>query len=739
MKLHDLPQGALMAYGRHSLLRDVVAGLVGSIVLMTNIVSFAALMFPGALAAGASTAVWAMLVGSGFCGLWIAWRTSVAPLAVGMDSPTGAALVLLAAGSASAVLAAGGSPHAAVLSTMLLFSAATLVTGALLLGLGLARWGAYLRFVPFFVVAGFLGATGWLLIAGSVRMTTGHTLMGLFTAWTWQLGAKLACALAVLAVLLTLRSRVKSALALPLTLLSMTVCASLALKLLGLDDPALGWYLPSLGTLAPWRPVAALQEAPLSLSMALGFAPDLVAVAIVALVSLVTKTSTLEVARKTSGDIDRELCAHGAATLAVVPLGGVAGSMQMGTSRLLENAGGATRGSGVACAVVLGVVGLASFDLPGLIPLPIAAGLVMQLGWGFLQEAFAKPLAQRAWLNLLLAGAIAAACVHFGYLAGVIGGIVAACLLFAVSYARVGVVRQQLSRAQFAGNVSRTAVAARHLFEQGDEIQLYWLSGYLFFGSSEGVFERVRSDIRTRPPGRVSHVLLDFGGVTAADTSAPASLSKLRDFCAKQGVTLLVSATAPAVHRDLERDGFFAGKNAPKHFDELNLALAWAEDRVLAQAGIDQGALCDLADFEHWLQQQLGPTVQAADFMAYLEQRSVDGGTVLCRQGEPSDSIYLVAAGRLTIDLDKPAGRPVRLRSISTHTVVGEMGFIRRVPRSATVASEGPATVFTLTRERFGQMRVERPELASAFYEFLLSTLADRMGLSERMVSALSR
>jgi hypothetical protein len=363
------------------------------------------------------------------------------------------------------------------------------------------------------------------------------------------------------------RKRVKSPLAIPLTLLAMTACASLALHQLGLDDPAQGWYLPSLGALVPWHPVAALREAPMSLSMALGFAPDLVAVAIVALVSLVTKTSSMEVARKTSGDIDRELCAHGAATLAVVPLGGLAGSIQLGTSRLLEQA----------------------------------------------------------------------------------------------------------------------------------------------------------------------------GGVTAADASAPASLSKLRDFCAKQGVTLGVSATAPALHEDLKRDGFFSGNSPPVHFDELNLALASAEDRVLAQAGIDPGAQGDPAGFEPWLQQQLGPTVQAADFMAYLEQRSVDGGAVLCRQGEPSDSIYLVAAGRLTIDLEKLPGRPVRLRSISTHTVVGEMGFIRRVARSATVSSEGPATVFTLTRERFGQMRAERPELASAFYEFLLSTLADRMGLSERMVSALSR
>ncbi len=740
MDLNEQSRLAIAAYARDGLVRDALAGMIASIVLVANIVSFAALMFPGVLADSAPTAIWAMLIGSSFCGLWIAWKTTVPPLAVGMDSSTGAALVLLAAASGQAVLAGGGSPQAAAQSVLLLFSAATLVTGLLLLGLGLARWGAYLRFVPFFVVAGFLGATGWLLIAGSVRMTTGHTLAGLFSVWTPQAAAKLGCALGVLAVLLTLRRKVKSALALPLALLVMTVCASVALRLLGLADPAQGWYLPSLGSLDPWVPAVALQTATMPLSMALGFIPDLVAVAIVALVSQVTKTSSLEVARKTAGDIDVELRAHGVATLAVVPLGGVMGSMQMGTSRLLENAGSATRGSGVAAAMVLGLVGLASFDLPGLIPLPIAAGLVLQLGWGFLNEAFAKQLAQRAWFNLVLGLAIAAVCVHYGYLTGVIGGIVAACLLFAVNYARVGVVRQQLSRAQFAGNVSRTAVAAQHLSQHGDAIQLYWLSGYLFFGSSEGVFERVRSDIRSQPPGRVSHVILDFGGVTAADASAPASLSKLRDFCAKQGVALLISATAPAVRRDLVRDAFFAGKNPPHEFDEVNLALAWAEDRVLAAAGIDADGPADkMAGFEAWLKQQLGGAVSVAEFMSYLEPRNVAVDEVLCRQGDPSDAIYLVAAGRLVISIEDKTGRALRLRSISTHTVVGEMGFIRGIPRSATVTSEEPAKVFTLTREVFERMRAERPNLAMAFCDFLLRTLADRMGLSERMMTALSR
>ncbi|MGA7324847.1 MAG: hypothetical protein WBX25_10270, partial [Rhodomicrobium sp.] len=53
-------------------LRDLVAGLVPPVVLVANIVSWGALMFPGDLSAGTSLAIWAMLIGSCIGGVWIA-------------------------------------------------------------------------------------------------------------------------------------------------------------------------------------------------------------------------------------------------------------------------------------------------------------------------------------------------------------------------------------------------------------------------------------------------------------------------------------------------------------------------------------------------------------------------------------------------------------------------------------------------------------------------------------------
>jgi SulP family sulfate permease len=172
----------------------------------------------------------------------------------------------------------------------------------------------------------------------------------------------------------------------------------------------------------------------------------------------------------------------------------------------------------------------------------------------------------------------------------------------------------------------------------------------------------------------------------------------------------------------------------------VNAALAWAEEAVLKTAGLGADLpTSDRDSFEAWLQQQLGPRVRGADFLAYLQRRTVEGGQVLYRAGEPADEIDLVAAGRLLVDVPGEDGRMLRVRNISTRTVVGEMGFFRQATRSATVSAEGASTLWTLTRPSFERMRQERPDLAGAFHEFLLRTLADRIVLSEKMLMAIVR
>src|SRR5437764_5247638 len=178
-------------------LKDAIAGFIASVILIANIVSFSALMFPGELSAGIPLAISAMLIGGSIGGICIALITSLPPLATGIDSPTGAVLVLLSTTLGSAILSSGGSAQTAVQTVMLIFSAATLVCGALLYALGALRWAKYFRFVPYFVVGGFLAVTGWFLVVGGIRMTLGRPLhlSSLGGGWTAVDLAKLASAL----------------------------------------------------------------------------------------------------------------------------------------------------------------------------------------------------------------------------------------------------------------------------------------------------------------------------------------------------------------------------------------------------------------------------------------------------------------------------------------------------------------------------------------------------------------
>ena len=727
-----------IAIGRNGV-RDTVAGIVAAVVLIANILSFGALMFPGQFNAGIPIAVWSMLIGGSVCGVCVALMTSLPPLATGIDSPTGTVLVLLSALAGAQVVAAGGTPQTAVQTVMLLFTAATLLSGALLYLLGVCRWGTYFRFVPFSVVGGFLAATGCFLVIGGIRMITGRAVSvhALGVALTPSEAARLGTAVLALSVLLVIRLWVKWALAMPAALLTMWLGLVAALRFLGQSGARQGWYFHSLGALTPWSPLTVVYTSHLNWSTVVPLIPELFAVVIVALISLITKVSSIEASRQASGDLDRELRAHGLGSLIAAPLGGLTSSVQVGTSRLLEHAGGATRMSGVACATIMGIVAIAHFDLPGLVPIPLVGGLVFYLGYSFIADALWRPYSQRAWLDLALILGITVICVQYGYLVGVLAGLVCSCIVFVVSYARLGVIRRHATRAQVVSHVNRSSEASRYLLESGDFIQLYWLSGYIFFGSSEGVFARIKADIEALYPQRIAYVILDFGLVSGADTSAIGSLSKLRRYCREKDAILVCCSLSAANSAALERSGFLDRKNPQQAFSDFNSALAWCEDQLLAKTKREVDVTLD--DFEPWLLRQLGKGIQSYEVMAYLERKNLDGAQVIYHQGDPADTLDLVAIGRLGIEVANADGQRLLIRRVTAHTVVGEMGFFRQASRSASVSSDGSATLFTLTRTNFDRMRCERPDLASAFTEFIVRLLADRVESANREITALIR
>ncbi len=726
---------------------DVLAGVVASLVTIAYCISFSALVFQGELRGGLAMGLWALLMGSAITGIIVATMTTLPPAEAGPDNPAIAVFSVLAMTVGGLVVKSGGSLEVAVRHALIAMTLATLLTGVVLWVLGRFQLGALVRFVPFPVIGGFLAASGWLLVTGGVEVITGRdiTLATLTSAVPLADLPKVAIAFAFAIAVIVLRQRTGNVFVLPGAFFGSALTLDLILWLTGATGPAHGWYVTGAGTMTPWVPTSAIVTPDIQWSIILRALPEMGAVAAVTVMALLLDVSSLEVARSKVADLDAEFRSNGLANMAAAPLGGFVGNLSLNASRMLEETGGKSWLCGLYAALVIGIVVLSRFDLTALVPTPVLGGLLIFMGFIVLREALVRSPARRSWVELGLALAIMFAIIQFGYLTGVVLGFVGACLLFAFNYGRIGVIRRHVTRAAFASNVERSDPDRLHLEGEGDRIHVFWLTGFIFFGSSNGMFERIAAEVgpraqagevgpRARPGERF--VVLDFNDVSGCDTSAVLSMVKLRNWGRENAVRLVWAGLTEDMQATLARAGLFDGREPPAIFPTRTEAIEWCEERVLSEAALYE-AKPELAPFEDWLADVLGQEAADRLLAAYLERREYCGGELLCTQGGPPDAIDLVAQGSVAVTVTDETGRAVRVRRMVGQTVVGEMSFFRGVPRAASVVADGPTVVFALTRAKYNQIISEEPELGALFLQFIVRVLSDRVAFANKEIAAL--
>jgi SulP family sulfate permease len=103
-------------------------------------------------------------------------------------------------------------------------------------------------------------------------------------------------------------------------------------------------------------------------------------------ISLLLEISSLEVARKKTADLDKELRINGIANMLSAVGGGFSGSLSMEGSLLLDEAGASSRWSGVFTALTLAIVLFAGADIGSVVPKAILGGMLTYLGVMILSE-----------------------------------------------------------------------------------------------------------------------------------------------------------------------------------------------------------------------------------------------------------------------------------------------------------------------------------------------------------------
>jgi SulP family sulfate permease len=635
-----------------------------------------------------------------------------------------AAIVGLVAMSTS--LDAFGGPDRSFLTVVLATMLVTVLAGAICLVIGARRRGDLLRFIPTPIVGALLAGTGWLLVRGGIAISVGASpfLLPLSALTERDALLKWVPTLAFGVILLVAVRVTKRPLAVPVVLALGFVGFAIGMVVSGhtfQDARSYGWLvLGPFDEVATWQPWTARAITGADRAAVLWQGASLLTGVFVTTLAAFREINATEAALERDLDTNRELRDAGLASMVAGFLGGIPGyhaSRSTDLSRRLRADG---RITGLVAALVplaIVVIGAAVVER---VPRIIAGGALVFLGLAFLVGWIWDQRRELSRVEYVVGLVILAAVITRGFVPGVVLGLVASVMLFAISYGRVGQVHDLAFGRVARSNVDRPASEREALEAMADDVQVLRLNGFVFFGSSNGLLERIRARVER---GGVRYLVVDLRRVSGVDSSAVASFVKVARLAEAHGIDLVLTGASDAVRAKLARGGV-AG-DVVSFASDLDRGLERCEDALLEATRADVAVPDVRAEMPPGLDD-------------YLRLEEVSEGTVLIAQGAPPDDVFVLESGRLIVETTIASGTRVRLGTIRPGVVVGEIAMYTGVPRTADVIAATPVVVLRLTRDAVARMEAEQPDLAVAVHRWLAETLAERLTDTQHAVAVLT-
>jgi SulP family sulfate permease len=399
--------------------------------------------------------------------------------------------------------------------------------------------------------------------------------------------------------------------------------------------------------------------------------------------------------------------------------------------------GARTRLVGIAAGLVSGAAFLFGAQILSLMPRVVLGGLVCYLGLAFLAEWLYDAWFRLSRLDYAVIIVILALIAIVGILPGVIAGLLIAVVLFVVSYSRIDVVKQMLSGASVRSRMARSYADQELLRVRGEQIAIFQLQGFIFFGTAHELLERVRQRALATDLPSLRFVLLDFRSVPRIDSTAMLSFSKLQQLSEAHGLELVFTQLVPSIHRQFDQ-AFLHDASATNvnMFPNLDHGLEWCENQLLADAE-PSGSM------EHTLRTQLARIVPEAtnldSLLAYFEPRTIAAGDYLIDPNEPPDDMFFVVSGQVTARIEGNDGGAVRLETTRGGRAVGELGFYLGRRRSAAVVADETSSVYRITRDDLRRLEQKHPDAATTFHLIIVRLLSERAVHQTDAVDALQR
>ncbi|MCP4164396.1 MAG: SLC26A/SulP transporter family protein [Chloroflexi bacterium] len=461
-------------------------------------------------------------------------------------------------------------------------------------------------------------------------------------------------------------------------------------------------------------------------------------VLIISVVSLLLNASGLELIAEKDTDLNRELQVAGLGTFCAGLGGSMVGYHALSLSALGYKLGASSRLVGLFSAGLCGVTLFLGASALAYFPKVIVGSLLLLLGLSFLIEWVYETWFKFPKVDYFIIILILVVIATVGFLEGVGVGLVTAVILFVIDYSRIDVVKQTLSGTNYQSRVTRSRSHRQLLWQNGEQLYILQLQGFIFFGTADSLLGQVRHRFAETDLSPLRFVLLDFRQVIGLDSTAMLSFTKMKQLARAQNFSLLFTQPSPKIRWQLEQGGFAEEVEGTSCiFPDFDHGLEWCENQTLLAAGVEPEV--EQHSLQELLEELLPQVDNVAGLLNYLEQQTVDADHYLMHQGDPPEDLYFIETGQVTARLEVPGQEPVRLETMEGGRVVGEIGFYLGNERTAAVVANKQSTVYRLSRSALEQMEGTAPEIASTFHQIIVHLVSERLTHLISTVQALER
>jgi SulP family sulfate permease len=436
----------------------------------------------------------------------------------------------------------GGTPEA----DTALFTLAVL-TGLVMLGLGLAKLGSIVRWVPNAVLTGFINAVAVNIVLGQLDDFTGYESEGSnrvtsafdsllsIASWSWP---AVAVGAATIALILLLERTPMG----PLGLVGAVVIGSAAVPLLGLDVAQLRDITEIPGSLpTPTLP---------SLSLIGSLAIPAASLAFVGLVQGAAISSSVPNPDGNYPDASGDFRGQGVANIASGVMQGMPVGGSMSATSIVTNAGARSRVALLIAGLTMIVAVVAFSDLVGYIAMPALAGLLIVVGFRTLRidDLLMVWRTGAIQASVLVTTFVLTLIIPLQY--AVLVGVGMSVILYVARQSNRVTVREWVIEGE-----SISEVSPRDRIGTGEVVVLRPY-GSLFFAAAP-LFEQALPEVTEATRG--SAVVISLRGKEDLGSTFINVITRYSDTLREHGSRLLISGMSERTEQQLESTGAIVG------------------------------------------------------------------------------------------------------------------------------------------------------------------------------------